>query len=1100
MRRSILPIAWRTLIAGAAIALLGPGTALHAQMYFGQNQVQYDKFAWRVIETDHFLVHYYPEIEEVAQHAARMSERSYARLTKLMGHQFAEKKPILLYGSSADFAQSNVFGELGEGTGGVTDFLRQRMAQFFTGDMGSFEHVFQHEMVHVFQYDIFSRGRAGANFGALAQVQPPLWMMEGMAEYFSIGQDHPWTDAWVRDAVVNNTLPSIQQMTERPDKYFPYRYGLSLWQYVGQRWGDDVIAEIMNAIPSIGIERAFRRELGYGLDDLSTQWTDAMRQRYLPLVATYDRPREFAEPLLSQRLSGGIQNLFVAPALSPDAKLISFISYGSLLKGEIFPDLYLANAETGERITRLVKSATNPDFEQLRFIYSQPSFSQDGKLLAFTGQRGGKDVLYVMDVARRKVIRRIEPPVDQVLNPAFSPTNDRVVFSGLSGGITDLWIVNIDGSDARRLNRDLHGDAHPQWSPDGRTIAFASDRGPETDFEVLDFGQNQISLMDVETGRVRVLPNQDGININPQWAPDGKSLIFISDRTGVANLFEFDLETETHYQLTNVLGAITAVAEYSPAITWAREADVLAFVYYERGDHTIYRVDNPRSLREQPYRDPATIARAARADSIASGLIAAAPNEGVAGADTAASLLPRAGAALPRGTVSDTSAATRSFYRAPGLNARRSEAVPASVLARGVVGPVSVDALLDSADFNLPDTTSMTEYRYKARLTPEYIAQPSVGAQAGGGFGQGVYTNTTIILADLMGDHQLAIAGGLNGQLADAQIFTGYTNLGGRLQYNISAGQSPFYFFGGITQELVSPTQALETINYFRLVQRNVSTTAQYPFNRFTRIEMGANFSNIDYQLFPLQRIIDLSGFATQFEPGRTQNLQSVNTVAPTLAFVTDNSLNGLVGPISGRRARFSVTPQFGTWKWVDYLADARYYKPIIFNYLTFAARGMGSLTVGPDEGVFQKWIGRPDLIRGFNRGNAGFGCGGLGAGVGGGAACTDEAVVGSRLALANAELRFPLLRKGFAQGYFGLPPIEGLVFYDAGVAWNAGQTVSWSQRPDRSPQDHRSVLQSYGVGARVNLFGLMVVRYDYAIPIGTGQKGFGTFWFGPSF
>ena len=74
--------------------------------------------------------------------------------------------------------------------------------------------------------------------------------MEGLAEYFSIGQKHPWTDAWMRDAVVNNTLPSILQMTERPDKYFPYRYGFGLWQYIGQRWGDEVIAEIMNSVPA----------------------------------------------------------------------------------------------------------------------------------------------------------------------------------------------------------------------------------------------------------------------------------------------------------------------------------------------------------------------------------------------------------------------------------------------------------------------------------------------------------------------------------------------------------------------------------------------------------------------------------------------------------------------------------------------------------------------------------------------------------------------------------------------------------------------------------------------------------------------------------
>ncbi|MEP6764957.1 MAG: peptidase S9, partial [Gemmatimonadaceae bacterium] len=224
---------WAAILAVGASALSAP---LAAQGYFGQNQVQYDRLQWRVLETEHFQIHYYAAINEVTPDIAKMAERSYARLSLLMGHQFREKKPILLFGSSGDFAQSNVFGDLGEGTGGVTDPIRQRMAEFMTGDYGSFEHVLQHEMTHVFQFDIFSRGRAGAGLGNFAQVNPPLWFMEGLAEYFSIGQHHPWTDAWIRDGVINNTLPSIAQMTDRPDKYFPYRYGLSLWQYIGNRW------------------------------------------------------------------------------------------------------------------------------------------------------------------------------------------------------------------------------------------------------------------------------------------------------------------------------------------------------------------------------------------------------------------------------------------------------------------------------------------------------------------------------------------------------------------------------------------------------------------------------------------------------------------------------------------------------------------------------------------------------------------------------------------------------------------------------------------------------------------------------------------------
>src|SRR4051812_37659533 len=99
-----------------AMALLC-ASRLDAQQYFGQNQVQYKHFKRRVLETEHFLVHYYPEEKEAVNAAARMAERSYARLSKILGHQFREKKPIILFASRADFGQNNVTGDLGEGTG-----------------------------------------------------------------------------------------------------------------------------------------------------------------------------------------------------------------------------------------------------------------------------------------------------------------------------------------------------------------------------------------------------------------------------------------------------------------------------------------------------------------------------------------------------------------------------------------------------------------------------------------------------------------------------------------------------------------------------------------------------------------------------------------------------------------------------------------------------------------------------------------------------------------------------------------------------------------------------------------------------------------------
>ncbi|MGI9090049.1 MAG: basic secretory protein-like protein, partial [Gemmatimonadaceae bacterium] len=303
-----MTIGWERGVAAAglvAAALLVTPTPSAAQRYFGQNQVEYRHFRWRVLETEHFLIHYYPEERLPIQDAARMAERSYARLSRVMGHQFREKKPILLYASRQDFAQSNINGDLGEGVGGVTEPLRQRIELPFTGDYDSFEHVLTHEMVHQFQFDIFSRGRAGANLQTLEAVNPPGWFIEGMAEYLSLGPNHPLTTMWIRDAVANGNLPTVSQMTDRPDKYFPYRYGEALWRYVGERWGDDAVGEVLDAVTTVGVERGFQRVLGVTLDQLSDQWREASRQQYLPQLANLQRVRDFATPLLTPKITGG---------------------------------------------------------------------------------------------------------------------------------------------------------------------------------------------------------------------------------------------------------------------------------------------------------------------------------------------------------------------------------------------------------------------------------------------------------------------------------------------------------------------------------------------------------------------------------------------------------------------------------------------------------------------------------------------------------------------------------------------------------------------------------------------------------------------------
>jgi Tol biopolymer transport system component len=1070
-----MSIRWTWLAVALAATTLA-ASPLGAQAYFGKNQVQYRHFDWKVIETEHFLVHYYPSERAAAMDAARMAERAYTRLSRILGHEFREKKPIMIFASRADFGQNNVTGDLGEGTGGVTEPMRDRMLLFLTGDYRGFDHVLTHEMVHEFQFDIFQSGSsAGSALSGLMRVQPPLWFMEGMAEYLSIGPGDPNTATIIRDAALNGHLPTIEQMTKRPDLYFPYRYGQAFWEWVARRWGDEIVGQIMADVPSMGVAEAFQRETGTPIDDLGDEWREAMQNEHLPQIAELERPRRFSRPLLTERHSGG--QIFIAPALSPDGKYVAFLSNGSFLKGQVFIDLWLADARTGKRITRLIKSALDPNFEELQLLYSQSAFSPDGSRLAFTALSEGKDVLYIFDVAERKRLARITLPLDGVTSPSWSKDGRQLAFSGNRGGITDLYIVDSNGKNLRQLTNDRFGDLQPQWSPDGKTIAFASERGDGADISLLRFPKMRIALYHLETGRIELLHGQEGLNINPMWAPDSKSIAYVSDRTGIPNVFLYDLRDREEYQLTRVAGGVTALTAVSPAISWARDADRLAFTYYENGDYAVWEIDDPRRLARTPYHaSPVAGTTLATRDSAAVGEGGIIDLAGEREADSSA-------------------ASASSYYRTPA-GFRRSASRPfGSEEGRS---ELSVAALLDSGDLTLPDTTHFRRYEYKMHLAPDYVARPTIG-YARDNFGSGVFGGTAIVLSDMVGNHQLAFAGAVNGRIQEAQIFAGYTNLSHRLQYSTGLFQTPYYF-GENPYYAEIPGGFEETQIITRYIVRQGFGVGIYPFDRFSRMEVAARFTNMDRTDLVYTRTLD--GTGAQLTPYERDKIRShsVSFVQPSVAFVSDNVLWGMTAPISGRRYRLQLQPAIGSYRWVSYLADYRRYDPILFNYLTVATRFTANVSTGRDADSTRQYLGWGDMLRGYDSQTF----------LSDEKSCPVTSVTrafrcsplqGSSLMYASAELRFPLIRGGSIGGVVPIPSIEGAVFYDAATAWFSGQNVSLHRRRVDDPSTTRGLLTSHGFGIRINLFNYVILRWDYAIPHDApSKKGFWQFTLYPPF
>jgi hypothetical protein len=188
----------RQVVGLAAIcAVLLLATPVSAQ-YFGRNKVQYKKLDFQVLKTEYFDIYYYPSAREGIDIAARMAERWRARLGRILGHELSGRQPLVLYASHPDFEQTNTIqGELGEGTGGVTESLRRRIILPLGGPLADTDHVLGHEIVHAYQYDMTTNPNAPPGQNGASRL--PLWFIEGMAEYLSIGPIDPNTAMWLRD-------------------------------------------------------------------------------------------------------------------------------------------------------------------------------------------------------------------------------------------------------------------------------------------------------------------------------------------------------------------------------------------------------------------------------------------------------------------------------------------------------------------------------------------------------------------------------------------------------------------------------------------------------------------------------------------------------------------------------------------------------------------------------------------------------------------------------------------------------------------------------------------------------------------------------------
>ena len=563
------------LLAVALVAMTWGDAA--AQYYFGKNKVQFTNFDWMVLSTKRFDIYFYDAERELAQVAAESAERTYNVLADRFSLQVEERIPLIIYSSPGFFSQTNVIPDLlPENVGGFTEFMKGRVVLPFNGSHADFQHVLQHELIHVFTYSKLTT--VSRLHRQMKPASPPLWFIEGLAEFYS----RPWradADMVLSDLVLSGRLTSVDGMEEISGSYLMYKAGESFFHFVSEVYGTDYILRLFdNWWRGSDFDAIVLATFGKPLNEVGLEWGYWLKKKYYPTIEHSELPDR-----LAKRVTNSGYNVKPVPVrLTIDGRTEDWIVFKGNRLG--YAGLYMTNGPgPDQHVETLLKGERSPQFESLHLLGSSLDVAPDGRVL-FASKRQERDVLYVLDAARKRVVAEYKmDSLYVVSSPGFSPDGTHVVFSGCGkDGIHDLYLFDLTSQKLRRLNADCYYDADPVFTPDGKRVVFSSDRGR--------WGQQgfmNLCLYHLEDGKIEPLTEGSFNDRNPSFSPDGSSIVFASDRNGRFNIYRRD-EVGQIDRLTNL-----TTGAFDPR--YLHDGKGILFTGYQDASFQIFKMPLPES-------------------------------------------------------------------------------------------------------------------------------------------------------------------------------------------------------------------------------------------------------------------------------------------------------------------------------------------------------------------------------------------------------------------------------------------------------------------------------------------------------------------------
>jgi len=542
----------------------------------GLSYAQYinPSYHWKVIESTHFIVIYPEGFEDIAKETLLIAEETHTNLSRFIEPSSRDKTAIILLDNS-DF------------TNGSTNPLDKSIRIWLVNpgelEIGSkfdswLRLVITHEYMHILHLDqVKGINRFSRNlFGRIILPNQflPYWMIEGYTVYAETyyasggrGNDTLF-DMYLREMYRNNRLLEPDQVSSYnslktwPSGTAVYLYGGSIFGYIAERYGEDKLRKISELTSSylpvlMGPDLAIKEALGIDYKTLWKEWKEYISLKYERQIEKIKEEGVTPTERLTKwgyRTSG--------PAVSRDG---SFIVY-SFSNPYYVPGLRQFDLES-KTDKFLVKGV----------IYGRPAVSPDKRHLIYS-KIDYTDIfnlyldLYRLDLGSGKE-RRLTRGL-RAYNPVFL-SDDSILFLRNNAGKVDIAMMNINTGDISNflsLPRDIQIKSF-SISPDRKSLALSIWKAG---------GYEDIYTIDLDRMILTQLTSDKATDSSPVFSPDGRYILFSSDRTGIYNLYAYDILEGKFYRVTNLFGGA-----FEPAVF----KDRIIFLGYSYEGYDLYVTD-----------------------------------------------------------------------------------------------------------------------------------------------------------------------------------------------------------------------------------------------------------------------------------------------------------------------------------------------------------------------------------------------------------------------------------------------------------------------------------------------------------------------------